>query len=199
VCLYEFIISHKCGRVTHLHELLYKYTMIFLILFKFTKKKPKMASVIFGSSIDSMKDELRRVHNATDDELIYLEKILSLRMKKREALSQECNGHAYPSVIIDNFLFHGDLRQASNLNILKRFNIQHIVNICDHELNQSIKDNLNILWIHFYDEMQEDIKQHFERTNQFLHECQLKNEKVLVHCQMGISRSSSIVLAYLIK
>ncbi|CAF0946036.1 unnamed protein product [Adineta steineri] len=49
------------------------------------------------------------------------------------------------------------------------------------------------------DEEDVSINQYFEKTNDFLLSCKEKKEKVLVHCQMGISRSSSIVLAYLMK
>jgi protein-tyrosine phosphatase len=62
-----------------------------------------------------------------------------------------------------------------------------------------ITEKFNVLWINVNDELQADIKKYFDETNQFLYNCKEKNEKVLVHCQMGISRSSSIVLAYLMK
>ncbi|CAF1649443.1 unnamed protein product [Rotaria magnacalcarata] len=44
-----------------------------------------------------------------------------------------------------------------------------------------------------------NIRQYFDQANEFLHSCKNKNERVLIHCQLGISRSSSIVLAYLLK
>ena len=41
----------------------------------------------------------------------------------------------------------------------------------------------------------EDITKYFEETYDFIE----KNEKIFVHCQLGISRSASIVLAYLMR
>jgi len=165
----------------------------------YTSDSPKLLSGVYSPAIGIMEEQLRRIHKATDDELIYLQKILDLRTKKREPISFEYSGYGYPSLVIDNFLYHGDLGHASNFGLLKQLQIQHIINVCDCELDQLIKENFNILWINLYDEMQANIKKYFEQTNKFLHECQSNNQKVLVHCQMGISRSSSVVLAYLMK
>ncbi|CAF4410453.1 unnamed protein product, partial [Adineta steineri] len=40
---------------------------------------------------------------------------------------------------------------------------------------------------------------HFDKTNELLHGFYEKNECCLVHCAAGISRSATIVLAYLMK
>jgi len=166
-----------------------------------TSDCPQLPSVIFGSSIGYTADHLQKFFNATDDELAYLKSILDLRTKKRKPVTLESNGfgYGYPSVVIDNFLYHGNLGHASNTNLLNQIGIRHIVNVCDCPLDKKITDNFNVLWINLYDELKTDIKKHFDETNEFLYNCKEKNEKVLVHCQMGISRSSSIVLAYLMK
>merc|ERR1712154_287154 len=44
------------------------------------------------------------------------------------------------------------------------------------------------------------IEKHFDSATIFIHDALLnKNNRVLVHCQMGISRSTTITIAYLIK
>ena len=102
-------------------------------------------------------------------------------------------------MVIDDFLYHGELKHASNKKLLIDLNIRHIINISDCELDQDIHDHFNVVWINLDDDFSADISQHFDRTNEFLQSCKTKGDKVLVHCQMGISRSSSIVLAYLLK
>ena len=104
-----------------------------------------------------------------------------------------------PSVVIDDFLYHGDFAHASNVKLLNRIGIRCIVRLCDSPPGKEISDNFHVLWINLCDEFKADIRKHFEETNQFLYDCKQKQEKVLVHCEMGISRSSSIVLAYLMK
>jgi acyl-ACP thioesterase len=154
---------------------------------------------MFHQSVDIMGGYLKDKFDATDEELTYLNEILDLRIKKRASLSIGRSVYSTPSVVIDDFLYHGNLGHALNMKLLNELEIRHIIDICDCQLDKEILENFHVLWINLYDELQVDIKQHFEETNQFLYDCKEKNEKVLVHCQMGISRSSAIILAYLMK
>lgn len=148
--------------------------------------------------IDTMKHYLTNDLRATSDEIEYLKHLYGLKSKPRDTPIKR-PGPRLPSVIIDGFLYHGDLGHAQNMNLLNELGIEHIINVCDCPLDKNIVEHLNVLWINVNDELSADIGKHFERTNSFLYTCKQKGEKVLVHCQMGISRSSTIVLAYLIK
>jgi dual specificity phosphatase 12 len=44
-----------------------------------------------------------------------------------------------------------------------------------------------------------DILHHFEECIEFIETILAENEKVLVHCHAGVSRSATIVCAYLMK
>ncbi|CAF1468241.1 unnamed protein product [Rotaria magnacalcarata] len=154
---------------------------------------------MFHSSVRVMGQYLKETFNATDEELLYLQELLNLREQKLKSLNNPRHIYGCPSVVIDDFLYHGDLGHASNIKLLNELGIRHIVDICDCELDQEVLDKFHVLWVNINDELRVDIRKYFEETNQFLHECKEKNEKVLVHCQMGISRSSSVVLAYLMK
>jgi hypothetical protein len=155
---------------------------------------------MFHQTVDIMGGYLKDTFNATDEELTYLNEILALRTKTHESLQSIVRRYpGSPSVVIDDFLYHGDLGHASNIKLLNELGIRHIIDVCDCQLDKEILENFHVLWINLYDELKVDIRKHFDETNQFLYDCKQKNEKVLVHCQMGISRSSSIVLAYLMK
>ncbi|CAF2754652.1 unnamed protein product [Rotaria sp. Silwood2] len=144
----------------------------------------------------STKDHLRNDLNATDDELKYLEKLLKIQ---KEKMTKHQVNRNEPSVVIDNFLYHGDLAHAIDVNLLLDLHIRHIINICDCPLDKEIYEIFDVLWIKdMEDHFQGNIRKHFDETNEFLLKCKQNNDKVLVHCQAGISRSSSIVLAYLI-
>ncbi|CAF3726254.1 unnamed protein product [Rotaria sp. Silwood1] len=138
---------------------------------------------------------LKDIMNVEDEELTYLNSVLKLQYKTRKLI---LNGNT-PSVVIDDFLYHGDMNHATNVNLLKNLGIKHIINTCNSPLPKSVTEKFNVLWINVLDDINTSINQYFEQTNDFLHLCKQKNDKVLVHCHMGISRSSSIILAYLIK
>lgn len=148
--------------------------------------------------VDVMRHYLTNDLEATDEEIDYLKTLCALKSKPRETPVKR-QGPQKPSIIIDGFLYHGSLGHARNIDLLKELRIQHILNVCETPLDENIVDQFNVLWINIDDEPGTDICQHFDTTNRFLQTCEQKGEKVLVHCQMGISRSSSIVLAYLLK
>ncbi|CAF1063816.1 unnamed protein product [Rotaria magnacalcarata] len=135
--------------------------------------------------------------NANNEELKSLENLLKIQKEKS---NKQMINNFEPSIIIEDFLYHGDLAHAIDINLLVDLNIKNIINLCDCQLDEQIEAIFNLLWIqNLEDDFHGNINKYFDQTNQFLFECKEKNEKVLVHCQAGISRSSSIVLAYLIR
>jgi hypothetical protein len=141
---------------------------------------------------------LKQNMQVTSEEIDYIKQLHQLRLKHRSSETKD-QRFPYPSMIIDDFLYQGDYDHATNTKILKELDIRHIISICDFPLGKDMFDSYNVLWIKVDDMPHTKIRQHFDQTNEFLHACRNKNERVLVHCQVGISRSSSIVLAYLLK
>lgn len=140
---------------------------------------------------------LQKELQATDDELKTLEKLIEIQKEKIHSTGGSRN---QPSLVIDKFLYLGDLGHAIDANLLLDLSIDNILNVCDCQLDEEISRIRNVKWIETLDDHpQANIREKFDETNAFLLECKKKNEKVLVHCQQGISRSSSIVLAYLMK
>jgi protein-tyrosine phosphatase len=77
--------------------------------------------------------------------------------------------------------------------------LTHIINIC---LEHSCVFSEKIKYMHLPLEDMEDVilKDHFEEAISFIETAlEQSNHRVLVHCHLGISRSTTIVLAYLMK
>ncbi|XP_071855968.1 dual specificity protein phosphatase MPK-4 isoform X2 [Bombus fervidus] len=64
---------------------------------------------------------------------------------------------------------------------------------------QGLLPNLTVKYIQVTDMPREDLLTHFEDSYEFIDHSLQQNEKILVHCYFGISRSATIVIAYLMK
>ncbi|XP_034643687.1 dual specificity protein phosphatase 15 isoform X8 [Trachemys scripta elegans] len=83
---------------------------------------------------------------------------------------------------------------AKDLEQLSRNKITHIISI--HESPQPLLQEMTYLRIPLPDTPEANIKKHFKECISFIHYCRLHGGNCLVHCLAGISRSTTIVVAY---
>ncbi|CAD2100367.1 protein tyrosine phosphatase, putative [Plasmodium vinckei brucechwatti] len=97
------------------------------------------------------------------------------------------------------FLYMGKLNDIKVLD-LKKYNIKALVVCCTYlEYPQDkIPKGYDGLRINLEDMGLEQISKYFDESNNFIHSFVTKNQPVFVTCSHGISRSPTIVLAYLI-
>ena len=95
--------------------------------------------------------------------------------------------------VISN-LFIGSQDAACNFDSLKDKKITHILNVGGAILSKL--DKITYKYMPLYDRPDFKIKAHFADAVLFIKDG-LKNGSVLVHCNAGISRSSTIIMAYL--
>lgn len=101
--------------------------------------------------------------------------------------------------IVANFLFLGSQDVAADLETLQCQGITHILNVAslvpNYFPNKFIYKSIEVL-----DLPESDlVTSVFDEAFDFIHSCQASQGRVLVHCNAGISRSASVVIAYLIK
>ncbi|CAF3828715.1 unnamed protein product [Rotaria sp. Silwood1] len=105
----------------------------------------------------------------------------------------------YPSVVLDNQLYLGTGHQATNWKVVRDLKITHIINISvEHQC--VFADKIKYLHIELEDNEDVLLKDRFDETIRFMNMAfQNPSNRILIHCNLGISRSSTLILAYLIK
>lgn len=95
-------------------------------------------------------------------------------------------------------IYVGDLASASNKKALKGQGITHILSVINGSYELFPNDfTYNI--IHINDDPWVNIGLYFDESIKFIENAlNMNNTKIMIHCQRGISRSVTILLAYLI-
>ncbi|KAK2161870.1 hypothetical protein LSH36_108g03049 [Paralvinella palmiformis] len=102
-----------------------------------------------------------------------------------------------PSKIFD-FLYLGSEWNASNLEELSKNRIGYILNVT-REIDNFFPGLFKYKNIRVYDVEEADLLKYWEETYRFISEARWDNSKVLVHCKMGVSRSASTVISFVMK
>uniref|UniRef100_A0A0R3SQP6 protein-tyrosine-phosphatase n=1 Tax=Hymenolepis diminuta TaxID=6216 RepID=A0A0R3SQP6_HYMDI len=126
-------------------------------------------------------------------------KISKLRIPTRSPVifRQVSQEKSSMSQVLD-FLYLGNSRDARNSETLKQLGITHIIN-ATHDLPNYIEDNNEIKYLRVAveDSGTADLMPYFVPVIEFIDGAIRSKGSVLVHCQEGISRSPSLVVAYI--
>jgi protein-tyrosine phosphatase len=87
---------------------------------------------------------------------------------------------------------------ASNKELLKQKQITTIINMTTH-VPPKYEEDFTYFCFPLIDQGNNDIKQYFAETFKIIDKALSNNQNILVHCQAGISRSATIVIAYIIR
>jgi hypothetical protein len=109
------------------------------------------------------------------------------------------------SEILPSFLYLGTVDDAHNTEDLRSHGIRYIlcvarecVDVCPVGSSE-VDSSITRVCVSVDDSADEDITQHFGPCFNVIEEARSSNASILVHCRKGVSRSPSIVLAYLIQ
>jgi predicted protein tyrosine phosphatase len=99
---------------------------------------------------------------------------------------------------IFDFLYVGGAEIAKSWDILERYGIRRIVNCSASVVENYFQelDNMRYLSLSMVDGRQDDISWFMCDVAQFVLKALQDGEKVLIHCERGVSRSCSFAIAY---
>ena len=99
----------------------------------------------------------------------------------------------YISEILPNKLYLGSLSGLQSTKIMEKYHIERVLSVIDCPMNypKNIKKSKSFK---VNDCEDEKIENYFEECFHFIDE---EETPIFVHCQMGVSRSATIVIAYL--
>lgn len=92
-------------------------------------------------------------------------------------------------------LYLGNIRDSEDRESLAKNGITHILSV--HNNAKPVYEDMTYLCIHADDASSQNLLQHFKESIGFIHECRLNGGACLVHCLAGVSRSTTLVVAYL--
>ncbi|OWM74209.1 dual specificity protein phosphatase 1B-like isoform X2 [Punica granatum] len=98
---------------------------------------------------------------------------------------------------IEKGLFLGAYCHTCDREKLKSSNITHVLSVAN--LRPTYPDEFIYKVIDVLDMPDASIKNHFDECFEFIDEAKRRGGSVLVHCFMGVSRSVTVVVAYLMK
>eukprot|EP00906_Rhabdomonas_costata_P001795 RCo002885 len=121
----------------------------------------------------------------------------------------------YAAEVLPGFLFLGDFYNASDTAQLQALGITHVIDASNDRLSEAAARKLGLAYlpVDVWDMETVSIAGFFEQTNAFIDSAMgggggssaelassggRREGRVLVHCRAGISRSSTLVLAYLL-
>ena len=107
----------------------------------------------------------------------------------------------YPNQIINDKLYLGMLEQAAKPNILSNLKITHLLNVTPTEYpDMSIINDRKYYQIKIADIKETCIADYFEDAFKFIDNAMnCDKSRILIHCKEGVSRSATIVIAYLMQ
>lgn len=150
----------------------------------------------------------RQQEQRRDDEQRKADKILGekrayyARRNRRPKVCCSCH-HICGDVLessdfpIENFIILGDREMAKSRNRLIALGVTHVLNAAQ-QLRNYHEDSFIYCHVDMLDSPKENIHEHLPRALAFIDDAKRQRTNILVHCISGVSRSVTLVTAWLI-
>lgn len=100
--------------------------------------------------------------------------------------------------IINDFIWLGNDSDSQNIKKLNQLKITHVLNCAGLDIKNEYPKHITQSIINAEDEPSYNIiTNDLDEAFKFIDECRQKKERILIHCMMGMNRSATILIAYL--
>ncbi|CAF1107618.1 unnamed protein product [Adineta steineri] len=154
----------------------------------------KTLSTSQKSSSDESKNTTTKMVDPFEKRLNHI-RIYILNNNKKQRHIIPCE----PTLVFEKFLYLGGLKSLQDKDRLDHLNITHILSVVWIRPRIPIRSHIKHMFIKADDTISFDMSPHFEQACQFIDEARQLNSCVLVHCACGVSRSTTMCCAYLMK
>jgi len=126
------------------------------------------------------------------------------QMQQKHQMHQVQQAPVYQNVLeapvsqVRDYLYIGAYRDATNKDLLNQLGITRIINVTKDCTNEFESDErFHYLRLCVSDTWNQQLQEKFPTAFAFIDEARRNNERVLVHCKAGVSRSAAFVIGYL--
>ena len=152
-------------------------------------------------NLEEEKPEIKNNNRISLDIIKDIPKYSRIKTNRNDCYYNKTQEEDY-SEIIKDFLYISSYKTASTVTDLKNLKITNIINcsgdLCENLSNDSSLLNIEYLTLNIRDNVSENIECLFFLCINYINDVKEKKGRVLIHCYKGVSRSVSIVIAYLI-
>ena len=117
--------------------------------------------------------------------------------KLKSILTYSLGGSFEATKIIDD-IYLGGIESVNDYETLEKIGIKNIISVIAG-FNPPYPDKFNYIVLNALDTTNTDLSEYFDITYNFINNAVENNEKILIHCMAGRSRSVTILAAYIIK
>jgi protein-tyrosine phosphatase len=152
-----------------------------------------------GNNVPNNKSNNPENENQEEIDIKALNEDYSLKdSERKKIISDYYSKHL--SEVIPNFLYLSSYNATKNKSLLEKNKITHIINCAADFCENFFESENKYTYLSFYlkDHVLENIECIFYECIKFIDNVKEKGGRVLVHCIQGISRSVTLVMAYLI-
>ncbi|RIA98714.1 hypothetical protein C1645_749074 [Glomus cerebriforme] len=104
---------------------------------------------------------------------------------------------SFPSRILP-FLYLGNLNHACNAGMLKALGVTHVLSV--GEDSKLDKKEFELYYLdNLYDDGIDSLWNHLDSCVNFIENARRSNGSILIHCRVGVSRSATITIAYIMR